>query len=156
MDSFYVPDNFPHKKITGYLPYLEGDLLKFTSGTDTIDFEVVGSEYYYIRGRKNNNDHVKENAAMVARLVQKNIDITITVACLERRRFEVKITQKEYGMVPRTLGVYLYEQETMSDMIFNQFASTIYLTDKKAMIKRDRGILYFTDKDGVKWTSAYM
>ena len=55
-------------------------------------------------------------------------------------------------MSPHALGVYLFEQEKMSDQIFNKFVSTINLSDGKAQVQRSRGVMYFTDKNGVKWT----
>ena len=133
-DPYYVPDNFPTKLLFSYLPYKEGDTLLYTNyKTDTMKLVVKEHDEEYFRGQRNNSDHIKENACVLTRLSNRNLNLTVSCACHERQ------------------GKYLYEQEEMSDIIFNRFVDEIKLSEDQATIKRNRGLVEFTDLKSVKW-----
>ena len=151
-DPFYVPDNFPTKLIFSYLPYQEGDTLVYTNHKlDTMELIVREHEEEYFRGQRNNSDHIKENACVQTRLSNRNLNLTVSCACRERQIFEAKLTNQPLGSPLQVLGKYVYEQDEMSDLIFNKFVSEIKLSEDQATIQRNRGLLNFTDLESVKW-----
>ena len=151
-DPFYVPDNFPTKLIFSYLPYEKGDTLLYTNHkADTM--KLIVKEHYeeYFRGQRNNSDHIKENASVVTQLTNSKLNLTVSCACRERQIFEAKLTNQQLGSPLQVLGKYVYEQDEMSDLIFNKFVSEIKLSEDQATIQRNRGLLNFTDLESVKW-----
>ena len=151
-DPYYVPDNFPTKLLFSYLPYKEGDTLLYTNyKIDTMKLVVKEHDEEYFRGQRNNSDHIKENACVLTRLSNRNLNLTVSCACHERQVFEAKLTHQAQGNNIQVLGKYLYEQEEMSDIIFNRFVDEIKLSEDQATIQRNRGLLNFTDLESVKW-----
>ena len=151
-DPYYVPDNFPTKLLFSYLPYQEGDTLLYTNyKTDTMKLVVREHEEEYFRGQRNNSDHIKENACVQTRLSNRNLNLTVSCACRERQIFEAKLTHQPQGSNLQELGKYIYEQEEMSYLIFNQFVSEIKLSEDQATIVRNKGLVEFTDLKSVKW-----
>ncbi len=149
---YYVPDNFPTQQIHSYLPYKEGDTLLYTNQqVDTMRLVVKKHDQVYLRGQRNNANNVKENAAVITKLQNNQLNLTVSCACYERQRFEAKLTHQPLGENVQLLGIYVYEQEEMSDLIFNQFVNEINLSEDQATIKRNRGLIYFTDLQNVKW-----
>ena len=151
-DPYYVPDNFPTKLLFSYLPYKEGDTLLYTNyKTDTMKLVVKEHDEEYIRGQRNNSDHIMENACVIARLTSRNLNLTVSCACRERKIFEAKLTHQPQGSNIQLLGTYLYEQDEMSDLIFNRFVNEINLSEDQATIVRNKGLASFTDLKSVKW-----
>ena len=104
-DPYYVPDNFPTKLFFSYLPYKEGDTLFYTNHqADTMRLVVKEHEEEYIRGQRNNSDHIKENACVIARLTSINLNPTVSCACRERKIFEAKLTHQPQGSNIKLLG----------------------------------------------------
>ena len=88
---------------------------------------------------------------MVTQLTNRKLNLTVSCACRERQIFEAKLTNQPLGSPLQVLGEYVYEQDEMSDLIFNKFVSEIKLSDDQATIQRNRGLLNFTDLESVKW-----
>lgn len=152
-ERFFFPDNFPQKHFYSYLPYKKGDTLLYTNHlADTMRIEVKKIDSLYLRGQRNNSDHTKEHAAIIANLRNKELNLTVACACYDRQTFEVKLSNQPASSNIQVLGSYVYALEEMSDLIFNQFVDDITLSEGKASIQRKRGLMLFTDPKGVEWT----
>ncbi|MBO5817605.1 MAG: hypothetical protein J6R26_06665 [Paludibacteraceae bacterium] len=149
---FYFPDNFPQERLYSYLPYSEGDTLLYANHkADTMRLVIKSHYKDYLRAQRHNGDHVMENGSVITELTNSKLHLTVSCACLNRQRFEAKLTNQKKGYNPQVLGLYIYEQEEMSDYIFNQFVNELSLSEGQAMIKRNRGLVMFTDLNSVRW-----
>lgn len=149
---FYVPDNFPIDDIYSYLPYSAKDTLLYVNhNNDTMRLLVEQHDSVYVRGQRNNDYSTKELASVVSKLTNPSWYITVSCACYDRTTFEAKIMHHTQGYNPKILHEYLYQQDEMSDMIFQQFVPKLSLSDGKAIILRDKGLTYFVDPQSVAW-----
>lgn len=153
-ESYYVSDNFPKEKFFSYIPYVEGEVLHFSNGGDTIMLTAKVVQRSYLRGERRCDCGI-ETATSSVNFVNDAMDLWLTIACYDRQRFEINLWDElpqnsNLGSITQ-LGEYNYKMESVTDEIFNLFTEEVKLFAETASVKQQVGLMYFTDKNGVKW-----
>ena len=168
-DQYYVPDDFPKKDFYSYAPYQEGDTIFFVNPeNDTLTYIVQTAHELYIRG-KTNCDCGKEQVYKHIEFLntEKIVDgaeevVYLSLDCIDRSIFVVELglynlrTTYAFYNVDYSQTEDIWAKSFDETKIFKEFTDTITMSsnDKPtAQIKKNEGILWFVDSEGIKWTS---
>ena len=160
-NRYFVPDDFPKEDFFSYIPYLQGDVLKFASTDNAIkQFTITALDNHYVRGNKN-CDCGKETVSKYAILSNDKEELELWICCTDRAIFEVSLKSN----ISNSLDAKYETNYTSEDIwsksydntkIFDDFTDNIILSQSgKAMaqIAKNEGIVCFSDTDGETWRS---
>ncbi|MCR5050852.1 MAG: hypothetical protein K6A36_07195 [Paludibacteraceae bacterium] len=155
-DPYLVPDNFPREEFYSYAPYELNDVVRLVNGSDTIEYVVVAMSEDYNRGRKD-CDCGEEMVNKHVQFGTETEKIDLWIDCIDRKIFEMNM-QSGSSNIDARYEVRISDKASSKDdsRIFREFADEIVLQQngqEVAKVQKGKGLLWFVDADGRKWTA---
>ena len=160
---YEVPNNFPKAEFYSYIPYQDGNTIRFANEGDTIVYEVAELWNEYTRG-KTNCKCGKEFVYRYVSLTNLNSErgeqvLFFSIDCTDRAVFRINLWAKSLN----ASYVVDYTDEDVwaisydETKIFKSFVDEITLLQDDnpiALVKKGQGIVWFIDSNGTTWNSC--
>lgn len=156
-----MPADFQTDKLYSYLPYNDMKEVSFTCGDDTIIYKLAEGryaieEYYWPQGTQFPNDNTcQEKCRKSVQLVANDSIKMGLMATCKGRKIVVLSFNWQQGVWRDVDGFGTLTTDDVSQ-IYDIMTDTVYVTGTHhhGMFVRNKGLIYYTDADGKRWTLA--